>query len=163
MFGYGNSGEFESQAVMNTYQEPEMRRHILDMIFRDGSIQGVELGFRKKNGDALVGLVTAHGITDGSGKPLYIDGIIEDITERKNLERQIRQAQKMEAIGTLAGGIAHDFNNILSSIFGFTEVAKMRIAHGKDIKGSLNEIITAGLRARSLIKQIVTFSRQTEG
>ena len=162
MFGYGNSGEFDSQTVMNTYQDPDMRRHILDMIFREGSIQGVELGFRKKDGAALVGLVTAHGVTDNNGKPLYIDGIIEDITDRKNLERQIRQAQKMEAIGTLAGGIAHDFNNILSSIFGFAEVAKMRCAQGKDIEGSLNEILTAGLRARSLIKQIVTFSRQTD-
>jgi PAS domain S-box-containing protein len=162
MFGYADSGEFESQTVVNTYREKDMRRHILDMIFTEGSVQGAELGFRKKDGSALVCLVTAHGITDSSGKPLYIDGIIEDITDRKNLELQIHQAQKMEAIGTLAGGIAHDFNNILSSMFGFTEVVKMRYAQGKDIDGALDEILNAGLRARSLIKQIITFSRQTE-
>jgi two-component system, cell cycle sensor histidine kinase and response regulator CckA len=94
--------------------------------------------------------------------PLYIDGIIEDITERKRLENQIRQRQKMEAIGTLAGGIAHDFNNILASIFGFAEAAKLQYAKGGPIEAHLDEILSGGLRARSLIKQILAFSRQTE-
>ncbi|MCA9472643.1 MAG: response regulator [Nitrospira sp.] len=77
-------------------------------------------------------------------------------------ERQLRQAQKMEAIGTLAGGIAHDFNNILSSILGYAELALMNAAQTSLIHTYLNEVITAATRARELVRQILAFSRTTE-
>ncbi len=162
MFGYRAEEEFTHLSAKNIYRDPGMRRHVLEMLFNEGAIQGLELEFRKKDGAHLIGLTSAHLVKDRTGTPLYIDGIIEDITERKNLERQMQQTQKMEAIGTLASGIAHDFNNILSTMFGFTEVVKMRHARGDEIEGQLDEILNAGLRARSLIKQILTFSRQTE-
>jgi len=93
-----------------------------------------------------------------------------DITELKNeeerrikLENQLRQAQKMEAIGTLAGGIAHDFNNILSPIMGYSEMLKSDILNGKFLKvNEINEVLLASQRAKDLVKQILTFSRQTE-
>jgi two-component system cell cycle sensor histidine kinase/response regulator CckA len=82
--------------------------------------------------------------------------------ERDRLEAQLRQAQKMEAIGTLAGGIAHDFNNILSAIMGYGELAQMEAGRGKDNSAPLEHILTAAERARDLVKQILTFSRRSE-
>jgi len=83
-----------------------------------------------------------------------------EVTERKNLEAQLQQAQKMESIGTLAGGIAHDFNNILFPIVGHTEMLLEDLSEDSPLRDSLNEVYSAALRARDLVKQILTFSRQ---
>jgi two-component system cell cycle sensor histidine kinase/response regulator CckA len=85
-----------------------------------------------------------------------------DISDQKKLEGQLRQLQKMEAIGTLAGGIAHDFNNILSSIIGYTELAVDDAQQGSRQREHLTEVVNAGRRATELVKQILTFARQKE-
>ena len=162
MFGYPTVEEFTGNLARDIYRDPDMRVRVLEMLMNEGSIKGLEIEFKRRDNTPLIGLATSHVVKDQTGNPLYVDGIIEDITERKNLELQTQQAQKMEAIGTLAGGIAHDFNNILSSIFGFAEAAKMRHAMGSNVEKYLDEILSAGLRARSLVKQILAFSRQTE-
>jgi len=96
-------------------------------------------------------------------------GIARDITERmhaeeerERLEKQLKQAQKMEALGTLAGGIAHDFNNILTGIMGFSELAILEAGKGTSLEKKLNGVLNAGDRAKNLVKQILTFSRYTE-
>ncbi len=83
-------------------------------------------------------------------------------SERLRLEAQLRQAQKMEALGTLAGGIAHDFNNILAAILGFSELARIAAAEGEDAGPHILEILKASCRARDLVRQILAFSRRTE-
>jgi len=88
--------------------------------------------------------------------------VVEDITEKKKLEAQLRQAQKMEAIGTLSGGIAHDFNNILGIIMGNTELALEDVPQWNPAYSSLQESQKACLRAKDLVKQILTYARQTE-
>ncbi|MEN6317375.1 MAG: response regulator [Syntrophaceae bacterium] len=87
---------------------------------------------------------------------------IIDITDRKKLEAQIRQSQKMEAIGTLAGGIAHDFNNILSAIMGYTDMALKVSTMDSNLQRYIERVYQAGERARDLVTQILTFTRQTE-
>jgi PAS domain S-box-containing protein len=95
--------------------------------------------------------------------------VATDITKLKELEKErikaetyLRQAQKMEAIGTLAGGIAHDFNNILSAIMGYVELSMMDMTRKSDVKYNLNEIYKASQRAKEVVRQILTFSRQAE-
>jgi signal transduction histidine kinase/CheY-like chemotaxis protein len=87
---------------------------------------------------------------------------IEAEKERKELGRQLRQAQKMEAVGTLAGGIAHDFNNILSAVIGFTEMAMEDAPPDTAITHNMEQVLQAGLRAKHLVQQILAFSRQSE-
>jgi PAS domain S-box-containing protein len=89
--------------------------------------------------------------------------ICRDVTRYKKLETQLQQAQKMESIGTLAGGIAHDFNNILFPVLGYTEMLMEDVPEDSPFRDSLNEIYTGSLRARELVKQILTFSRQESG
>jgi PAS domain S-box-containing protein len=85
-----------------------------------------------------------------------------DNTNQKQLEDQLRQAYKMEAIGTLAGGIAHDFNNILSAVLGYAEISQTMVAKDSALHDHMQQILDAGARARDLVKQILAFSRQTE-
>ncbi|MFZ5774773.1 MAG: GAF domain-containing protein [Thermodesulfobacteriota bacterium] len=100
-------------------------------------------------------------ITDNRGQITGFVQIAKDITEKANLQDQLRQAQKMEAVGTLAGGIAHDFNNILTPILGYTEMALERSEADSLVASDLEQVYKAGIRAKELVKQILTFSRQT--
>lgn len=90
-----------------------------------------------------------------------IDDRITAEQEKENLELQLRQAHKMEAIGTLAGGIAHDFNNLLAAIIGYADLAKEEIPEGNPAKLQIEEVLKAGDRAKNLVKQILSFSRKS--
>jgi len=89
--------------------------------------------------------------------------VLRDITDIKTIEAQLQQAQKMEAIGVLAGGIAHDFNNILVPIMGYTEMLSDDIPKDSPLRSSLDEIYAASMRAKDMVRQILTFSRQEKG
>ncbi len=94
------------------------------------------------------------------GKPVGVQGIARDVTERKHLEEQLRQSQKMEAIGELAGGVAHDFNNLLTAIMGYSELALSSLGQDELTRQSIEEVQKAGERAASLTHQLLVFSRR---
>ena len=172
LFGIsGTSNAPTHDAFMElVYQEDrvDVEKHIKDSLLNKIDMD-IEFRGQKSNGD----IIRIHGIAqnnfDDDGHPLATRGIFRDITdqkiaenERKQLEAQLQQAQKMEAIGTLAGGIAHDFNNILSAVIGYAELLVMKIPKESDLQADLNEVYKAGNRAKELVKQILTFSRQKE-
>jgi signal transduction histidine kinase len=90
------------------------------------------------------------------------DKLKEETEERSKVEQQLRQAQKMEAVGTLAGGIAHDFNNVLAAIIGFSQIALDRAPEGLPCRSHMERVLSAGIRGRDLVKQILAFSRKAE-
>lgn len=106
--------------------------------------------------------ITAIPVCNEMGEVTNVVEVVDEITERLHLESQLRQAQKMESLGTLAGGIAHDFNNILAAIVGFTELALMKEAAHTATHDYLIEVHDASLRATELVRQILTFSRQVD-
>lgn len=101
-------------------------------------------------------------VFEGDGNYTKFIKIFTDITQRKVLEKELLQAHKMEAIGTLAGGIAHDFNNILSALIGFSQLALKNAEKDSLMEEDLTEILNCGLRAKDLVRQILTFARQSD-
>ena len=115
-----------------------------------------------KSGKVVPVLVRKWLIRDNAGQPLRKMSLVRDISEKKKLEAELRQAHKMEAIGTLAGGIAHDFNNILAAIMGYVELIQLELAEENPVQQSLDQVLLASHRAKDLVNHILTFSRQTQ-
>ena len=137
----------------------QIHRETFERLINDQAGVG-EYPVQTRGGQQL--LVEWHGVVVPAieREPAYLLLVGLDITDRKTLETQLQQAQKMEAIGTLAGGIAHDFNNILSGIMGYTDLSLMLLPADSDVKDKLAEVKKAANRARDLVNQILTFSRR---
>lgn len=164
MLGY-DEGELPGRSIPDVLASESLEPGLQDFrtVVQSGAVSG-QYRFRRKDGSELWATVSAVKIDDS----LFL-AFCQDITERKRMEEekaraeaQLRQVQKVEAIGHLAGGIAHDFNNILSAILGYTAMALEEAPEDSGFGNYLNEVLAAGLRAKELVKQILTFSRQTE-
>ena len=160
MFGYDSKDEFMMISVSDLYMNPEERQHFLSQAIKNGFIKDREIYMRKKDGSPLWTSCTANILYDEKGNIQWIDGVIEDITERKKIEDQLRQAQKMEAIGTLAGGVAHDFNNILTAIIGYGNLLKEEVMEDDQSRNYINQILTAAEKAAFLTRSLLAFGRK---
>jgi PAS domain S-box-containing protein len=115
---------------------------------------------RKKDGSLYEEDATISPVRDSSGNIVSFVGVMRDVTQLLSLEKQVRTAQKMEAVGTLAGGIAHDFNNALTGIVGFGELLRMRLAGDGQALHDLDEILRCAERAATLTRHLLTFARR---
>jgi PAS domain S-box-containing protein len=127
----------------------------------------IEKRYLHKSGQTIWVQLNVSLAWNPDGTPRHFVAQIQDITERrraeeqrKKLEEQLRQAQKMEALGALAGGTAHEFNNILGIIIGYSDLAKLELADGHPVARHLEEVLKASLRAKEIVQQILTFTRQ---
>jgi len=141
--------------------DPTFYRDIRKTLTKGKAWSG-RLASRKKDGSSYETEVTASPVRNQSGAVINYVAIHRDITLQVKLERDLRQAQKMEAIGTLAGGIAHDFNNILTAIVGHAEIAGFSLAQEDPVRRNIDQILNASARATDLVKRILAFSRQSE-
>ncbi|MFQ5637738.1 MAG: PAS domain S-box protein [bacterium] len=143
-------------------------KKLWDTITSGGEWRG-EFHNKKKNGELFWESASVSPIRDSEGVITHFVAVKEDITERKRLqeqraelEKELRHAQKMETVGTLAGGIAHDFNNILQAIQGYVEMCLDDASDTRQVRADLEEVLEATGRAKSLVRQILTFSRHAE-
>ena len=145
---------------LGIWGENEDRKLHLQALRETGSLREAETEMFTKDGLKNTVLWSAEKIKLGGQECLI--SVVTDITQRKKLEAQVRQAQKMEAIGTLAGGIAHDFNNILQAIIGYCQLLQMEQESAKEREEHVGQIMSAGLRAVSLVRRLLTFSRKVD-
>lgn len=138
-----------------TYRE--MWEQVLAGKTWSGNLRGVT-----RSGGRFEVAASVSPVWDAEGEIASAVVVMRDVSKEMTLERQLRQAQKMEAIGTLAGGIAHDFNNILSAIIGYSELTQRNLPPESDDWENIREVVSAARRARDLVKQILAFSRQSE-
>ena len=161
LFGH-TRGELIGQSVLKTYADPADRERYRSEINRKGFAKDYALKLRTKEGREIDCLFTASVLRDKLGNIVGHRGSIRDITAQKALERQLVQAQKMEAVGTLAGGMAHDFNNLLQVISGYSELLLADRATLPPLRDDLNKIHSAARSGAELVQRLLTFSRKTE-
>lgn len=140
---------------------PECHDEIREIVIREHVWAG-RIATRRKDGTVFEAETTVSSVRDFRDVIINYVFILRDVTTELRLERELRQSQKMEAIGTLAGGIAHDFNNILTAIMGYTEMAQRKVPRDNALARDLERVQKASLRAKDLVNRILTFCRQGE-
>ncbi len=169
VLGYGPE-ELVGKGVDGYLRYSDNMREIQARLVANGRIENEDAEFVRKDGSIAALSINARRVEDRTGTTLWYEGVLRDVTqakraaeETKRLEEALRQGQKMQAIGQLAGGVAHDFNNMLSGIIGFTEVAQSQLEPGHPAGSSLEQVLSAGERAKRLVERILTFSRGASG
>jgi PAS domain S-box-containing protein len=154
----------ELQSTSSLDQVHPDDRHLVEEAAREARTGGVgrtiQYRMRHKNGAWHFLESGASGVLNAHGELETLIIVNRDVTARRNLEEQFRQAQKMEAVGRLSGGVAHDFNNLLGVIIGYAEFLQERLDPENTLRSSVDEILNAGKRAAALTRQLLAFSRQ---
>ncbi len=162
MLGYDSPADLMSGITdigRQLYVDPERRRKFQELLEKEDVVQNFEVQVYRKDGSKMWFSATGRAIRR-DGVIVRYEGMNQDITERKLLEDQLRQAQKMEAVGRLAGGIAHDFNNMLGVITGYGELLQLKLSAGDPLQRYAHAIGKAGHSAAALTRQLLGFSRK---
>jgi PAS domain S-box-containing protein len=162
MLGYESAEKLVNYVtdITDCYYRKEDRQEFIRQVEVDGTVHRFEVQFQKQDGALIWVSLTGHVVRDAEGGVLYYEGTATDITESRNLENQLRHAQKMEAVGTLTGGIAHDFNNVLTVIIGHASLLAMRMAKDDPLASHVGQILAAADRVANLTGSLLTFSRK---
>lgn len=161
LLGYDSKEELlKVDIAREVYYVPEERQKVINLLNHQGFVKDLEVVLKRKNGEKINVLMTATTVRDEEGKIVGYRGILRDVTERKLLENQLIQSQKMEAIGMLAGGVAHDFNNLLMVIQGNVELGLMNLEPSHPAYESLLKIEESTEKATNLTRQLLAFGRR---
>ncbi len=147
-------------ARTDVFVQPQELDRLAEDHRRTGSLNGVEVQWKRKDGRVIIVRLSGCAAISSDEPEEVLELIAEDITDRRQLEEQLRQAQKMDAVGRLAGGVAHDFNNLLMVINGYTEVLLEQLEAGSTMHHKVQSIQQAADRAATLTRQLLAFSRK---
>ena len=161
MFGYDSPEEMINSVtdIKKLYVNPDEREKLKELLIRDGMVSNYEVELYRKDGSRFWISLAARNKISEEGVSV-MEGANIDITESKNLREQLLSGQKMEAIGKLAAGVAHDFNNLLTLILGYSEDIVEELPQNSPVRESAEEIVKAGLRAATLTRELLTFSKK---
>ena len=161
MLGYASAEELLSVSLAkDVYDDPEDRARLIREYKTSQKVESEQVRWKKKDGTTITVRLSGRAIASPAGEVEAFEMIAEDITERHALEEQLRQSQKMEAVGRLAGGVAHDFNNLLTVIKGYSELMLDQLDGGDPMRAEVEEVQRAADRAAALTRQLLAFSRQ---
>ncbi|MBI3587131.1 MAG: PAS domain S-box protein [Ignavibacteriales bacterium] len=164
LFGYASKEELMNVNIgRDLYVDPVDREKAGQFLVQQGYLKDYEILVKSKNGKRLIIKETSTPVRNQRGEIIAYRGIIRDVTEQKLLEEQLRRAQKMESIGTLAGGIAHDFNNILTIILAYASNLADQTINSEKYTHNLSAIQKAVERGAGMVRQLLTFARKASG
>ena len=161
MLGYGSPEEVLLLDPENdVFAQAEEHDRLIEEFRRTGRLDGFEVKWKRKDGSAITVRISGRAVSSADEPADVLEAIAEDVTDRRALEDQFRQAQKMEAVGRLAGGVAHDFNNLLMVISGYAEVILAQVDPSSPLLEKGRAIQLAADRATTLTRQLLAFSRK---
>jgi PAS domain S-box-containing protein len=144
----------------DVFAQPQEHSRLIEEFRRTGRLDGIEVKWKRKDGGAITVRISGRAVSSADEPADVLEAIAEDVTDRRALEDQFRQAQKMEAVGRLAGGVAHDFNNLLMVVSGYAEVILSELLIDDPLHEKVRAIQLAADRATTLTRQLLAFSRK---
>ena len=159
MLGYNSPEDLLGVHFGHLLAAPEAREAVKSKVQAQGHILNEETLFLRRDGTQLPTLLSCTVVHGPDGQAAHCDGAVSDITARKRLEEQLRQTQKLEALGKLAGGVAHDFNNLLTVIGGHAELLQLPLGDEAEVRAHAREVTAATVRAAALTRHLLAYSR----
>jgi PAS domain S-box-containing protein len=161
LLGYQSETELlAANLATDIFRSPDEAAQLVAQCEQAGRLESVDVDWKHRDGKPITVRLSGRAVRDDRGVLAYFEIFAENVTERRALEEQLRQSQKMEAVGRLAGGVAHDFNNLMNVVMGYAELVLDGLAPADSLRGKVEEIKKAGQRATSLTRQLLAFSRK---